>query len=54
MTRILRHRGLHRETDGAIDWNMSLRMFCCSLEMDDHEWFGHPQKGATGKDFSVV
>ena len=28
MTRLLRHRGLHRETDGAMEWNILVPMSC--------------------------
>ena len=28
MTRIQRHRGLHREVDGAMKWNTLLHMLC--------------------------
>ena len=39
MARTLRHRGLHLEIDGAMEWNRLLPMFCRDLkgcpEMDE-------------------
>ena len=50
MTRIIRHRGLHQETDGAMDWGILLPMLCRdygnALRWTNHEWLDHLRKGS--------
>ena len=50
MTRILRHRGLHRERGGAVDWDIWLLMFCReygdALRWTNHEWIDHLHRGS--------
>ena len=50
MTRILRHRGLHRERDGAMDWDIWLLMLCReygkALRWTNHEWIDHLHRGS--------
>ena len=57
MTRILRHRGFHREDDGAMDWDTWLHMLCRDCEnaprwMND-EWLDLLHEGSD-KDFSIA
>ena len=53
MTRMSRHHGLHREDDGAIDWNSLLPTLCRELEYENAGWTNQEwldlQKGSDKK-----
>ena len=54
-TRILRHRGLHRESHGAIDWNTLLHLLCRYLfespRWTNQMWIEHLRIGSNKKIF---
>ena len=55
MTRILRHRGLHREIDGATEWNRLLQTLCRyhydAPRWTNRLWMDHLLKGSNKKRF---
>ena len=55
MTRVLRHRGLYRETDGAMEWNRVLPMLCRHYSeaprWTNQEWVDLLRRGTDKKRF---
>ena len=55
MTRMQRHRGLHREIDGAVEWNRWLLTFCrCHSDAPrwtNQMWIDHLHGGSNKKIF---
>ena len=55
MTRILRHRGLHRVTDGAMGWDIWLHVSCRDFEnaprRTNFEWLSNLHKRTDKKRF---
>ena len=58
MTRILRHRGLYREADGAMDWNILSPMFCRddwnALGWTNRNWLNHLHEVCDKKYVSIA
>ena len=58
MTQILRHRGLHRETSAAMDWDTLLLTSCRdhrnALTSTNHEWSDHLHRGSDKKRFQFA